>query len=84
MPIDVTLASVTPANGSDWGGSLLTLTGEFPNQIDGNALSIDVADVPCSLLRRNSTMMQCQLAKRTPVNRTNYGGTKPLSLRIVR
>lgn len=39
-----------------------------------NSVDIDVGDVPCSVVRWNSTTIECQISKRTANNRTNYAG----------
>ena len=74
--ISKVLSNITPTSGSEEGGSQLTLNGEYFRHTDENPLFINVDDVPCSVLRANSTMIQCQLSKRTANNRTNSAGNR--------
>lgn len=74
LNLHLALSSITPANGSESGGSQLTLTGAFFSQTDENPLVINVDDVSCSLLRWNAANIECQISKRTTNNRTNYAG----------
>jgi hypothetical protein len=64
MIIHLVISSVSPSTGSTAGGTILTITGNYFNNIAAYPLVVNVGGQVCTVLSSTLTSIQCQ----TPVS----------------
>ena len=72
--VSLVVESISPANGSLEGGTILTIAGQYFSESGRYPLSINVGNEPCIILNMNLTIIQCQTSNMSAVNRSHFHG----------